>query len=214
MKAKLITVAACAAIALGARGNAGDEHGSSTSTPGQGSGSQATERGGTQTGTGSQRDGPGILPDHVEGDRAARPDPSLQPTEAERQAGGAIGRQPGDTKSVVGTVEKLEEGRLTLKVGDEIHELEMDEGTKITSEEQPFSRDELGEGDEVRASFQADSMRATEVHVMSAGAAPGRREQGSIYPESQQRPGSPAPPAERTDPEPSPSESAIPERSR
>ena len=91
-----------AALALGSRGYAGDEPKTSTTTSGQASGTTASQQSGSageaqQAGTGTQRDSP-----------AAEKDPALHPTEAERQAGGSIGRQPGETKSIVGTVEKVE----------------------------------------------------------------------------------------------------------
>jgi hypothetical protein len=187
MQTKLMMVAACAVLALGARAHAGDEKGTSTGAQGQATGSAASQ------------------PGEAAGQKQA--DPSLQPTEAERQAGGAIGRQPGDTKSVVGTVEKVEKDRLTLKVGTETQELEIDESTKITSEQQPFQRDQLAEGAEVRASFHGDSMRATEIHVMSTGPTSGPQGEG-------RQPSSvpPPPSGEKTETQPSPSESAVPER--
>jgi hypothetical protein len=91
-------------------------------------------------------------------------------TETKQKAGGAMEGQPGETKTVVGTVEKVEKDKLTLKTGTETQELKIDESTQFTSALPPFSRDQIAEGAEVRASFQGDSKRATEVHVMSKAA--------------------------------------------
>jgi len=209
MQTRFIVVAACAALALGSRGYAGDEHKTSTSTSGQASGTTATQQSGSageaqQAGTGTQRDSP-----------TAEKDPSLQPTEAERQAGGSIGRQPGETKSIVGTVEKVEKGKLTLNTGSETQELKLDESTKFTSEEPPFSRDQLAQGDEVRASFLGDSMRATEIHVMSKGAASQPAEPGSTGAQKSQQGSSatsPSPSGETKGTERSPSDTAVPEK--
>lgn len=192
MQLRFIAVAACAALALGARGYAGDDHKGATSASAQAGDSQAPQRdtpAGEAAQPGTERDSPGILPDEVEEDRVTEADPALQPTEAERRAGGAIGREPGTTKSVIGTVEQVEPDRLTLRTGTqgETQELRVDQSTKFTSEGLSVSRDNIAEGDEVRASFHGDSMRATEIHVMSRGAA--SQEQERSQPESQ--PGQP-----------------------
>jgi hypothetical protein len=209
MQKRFIVVAACAALALGSRGYAGDEPKTSTTTSGQASGTTASQQSGSageaqQAGTGTQRDSP-----------AAEKDPALQPTEAERQAGGSIGRQPGETKSIVGTVEKVDKNTLTVKTGAETQELKLDESTKFTSEEPPFSRDQLAQGDEVRASFLGDSMRATEIHVMSKGAASRPEEPGSTGGQkSQQGSSATTPSGETKSTERSPSDTAVPERSK
>jgi hypothetical protein len=219
MQTRFIVIAACAALALGSRGYAGDEHKTSTTASGQAS-DTATQQGGAageaqQAGTGAQRDSPGMLPDEVEEDRATKKDPAMQPTEAERQAGGSIGRQPGETKSIVGTVEKVEQGKLTLNTGTETQELKLDESTQFTSEEPQFSRDQLGQGDEVRASFLGDSMRATEIHVMSKGAASRPAEPGSTGAQQSEQGSTtttPSPSGETKGTERSPSDTAVPEK--
>lgn len=196
MQIRFIVVAACAALAIGARGYAGDDHKGATSASAQAGDSQATQQG-TSPGQ-------------------ADADPAMQPTEAERQAGGAIGRQPGETKSVIGTVEKVERNSLTLRTGPEgeTQELSVDDGTQFTSEGLAVSRDNIAAGDEVRASFQGDSMLATEVHVMSRGASQ-QGEQGSptATPPGQQGSGATSPPSEPAGTERSQSDPAHPERS-
>jgi hypothetical protein len=203
MQIRFIVVAACAALAIGARGYAGDDHQGATSASAQAGDSQATQQG-TSPGQAQQ---PGT---------GANADPAMQPTEAERQAGGAIGRQPGETKSVIGTVEKVERNSLTLRTGPEgeTQELSVDDGTQFTSEGLAVSRDNIAAGDEVRASFQGDSMLATEVHVMSRGASQ-QGEQGSptATPPAQQGSGAMSPPSEPAGTERGQSDPAHPERS-
>jgi hypothetical protein len=193
MQTRFIVVATYAALLLGPRAYAAEEQKTPTPAPGQATTSQQSRTGQAQTGTDT------------------KPDPSVQPTEAERQAGGAIGRQPGATKSVVGTVEKVEEGKLTLKTGTETQELKIDKSTKFTSAEPPFSRDQLAEGAEVRASFLGDSMRATEVHVMSKGAASPAGAPGSTGSQMGQPPsGTASPSGEPTGTKQSPSDKPTP----
>lgn len=220
MQRRFIVVAACAALALGSRSYAGDEQKTSTTASGQASGTAATQQSGSaggaqQAGTGAQRDSPSMLPDEVEEDRATKKDPAMQATEAERQAGGAIGRQPGETKSIVGTVEKVEQDTLTVNTGTETQELKLDESTKFTSEEPQFSRDQLAQGDEVRASFVGDSMQATEVHVMSKGATSRPAEPGSTGAQQSEQGSTtttPSPSGDTKGTERSPSDTAVPEK--
>lgn len=116
-----------------------------TSASGQASGSAATQPGGA---AGQEQAG----------------------TQTQRQPGGTMEAQPGETKTVVGMVEKVEKDKVTLKTPTATEELKIDESTQFTSALPPFSRDQLAEGAEVRASFHGDSMRATEIHVMSKAA--------------------------------------------
>jgi hypothetical protein len=175
MKKRYIVVAGLAALTLEAGAYADDATKGQTSTSGATSDTTSAQQGSTgqaqQQEAGKQRDDPGMLPDHVEDDTNTKPDASRQPTEAERQAGGAIGNQPGKLQSVVGTVAKVEQGTLTVQAGSggDEHELTLDATTRIMKEGREISRDQITEGDEVRASFMRDSMTATEIQVMGVG---------------------------------------------
>jgi predicted outer membrane protein len=96
-----------------------------------------------------------------------------QQQQAERQEQrGQEGQQEGQQQSVVGTVESVEEDTLTLKneLG-ETHEFALDEDTRFTRGGQSISKDQISEGDRVRASFQGEegNFQATEISLMGGG---------------------------------------------
>jgi hypothetical protein len=84
----------------------------------------------------------------------------------------ARAKETPQMQSVVGVVEKLEGDSLTVKSSplSDPHELKLGADTKFLRDGESISRDELSEGDQIRASFAGDSETATEVSVIRKGA--------------------------------------------
>jgi hypothetical protein len=96
---------------------------------------------------------PGMLPDHVEKDASQQ------------------GNAPAQT--IVGRVAKLEGGSLTVKATElaDPHELSLGDDTRILHQGETVSREQLQQGDLVRASYVGEerSGRATEIVVIQKG---------------------------------------------
>jgi hypothetical protein len=75
-------------------------------------------------------------------------------------------------QSVVGVVEKVEGDSLTVKSSplSDPHELKLGSDTKFLRDGESISRDQVSEGDQIRASFTGDSETATEISVIRKGA--------------------------------------------
>jgi hypothetical protein len=117
-----------------------------------------------------------------------------EPTEQRAQTSGQQAQ-----KSVVGTVESLEEDKLSLKnrLG-ETHEFALGDDTRFTRGGQTISKDQISEGDEVRAAFRGEegSFQATEIILMGGEGSQGKQpqqqeqQQEQLLPQPQpQRPG-------------------------
>jgi hypothetical protein len=76
-------------------------------------------------------------------------------------------------QTVIGTVKKLEKDALTVQTSplSDPHELELSDDTRFVREGRSISREQLGEGDMVRADFvgEGDSGRAIEITVIGTG---------------------------------------------
>lgn len=87
-------------------------------------------------------------------------------------------------KSVVGTVQSVEEDKLSLKnkLG-ETHEFSLGDDTRFTRGGQAVSKDQIAEGDEIRAAFRGEegNLEATEIILMD-----GERSQGESMQPGQQ----------------------------
>jgi hypothetical protein len=105
---------------------------------------------------------------------------------AEKQAAGSgemkqQAEGSGAMKSVVGTVEKMTADTLTLRNRlDETHDFKVDDQTKFTQGGRSIEREQISEGQEVRAVFRSegDALHATEIRVQrgSQQGAPGGAE--------------------------------------
>jgi hypothetical protein len=105
----------------------------------------------------SSRSGP-LLRDSVEPDRA--------------------GQTNGGRQTVIGTVQKVEGDTLVVKSStlSDPHRIEIAKDTRLTRDARQISRDQINEGDQVRATFSGEG-KATEISVIteersSSGGAP------------------------------------------
>jgi hypothetical protein len=112
---------------------------------------------------------------------------SSEARQAETRSGEAAA-QPGETaageratQTVVGTVEKAEGDTLTVRSSklSDPYELTLRDDTAVTHEGQTISRDEIAEGDQVRATFAGtgNSGAASEIVVIRKGG--GKATQGT-----------------------------------
>jgi hypothetical protein len=95
--------------------------------------------------------------------------PSEQQAQASRQHTQPSDQQGQAQRSVVGTVQSVEGDKLTLRneLG-ETREFSLDGDTRFTRGGQPISKDQIGEGAEVRAAFRGEEgkLQATEIVLM------------------------------------------------
>jgi hypothetical protein len=174
MHRKLIVTCSCAALVLAARAYAGDDKGTSGA---KGTDAGAAARPSEDTGT--RPGGPGMLPDPIEGDQA-------QPAK-------------GTEQTVIGTVRKVAQEKLTVQTSplSDPHELTLGSDTRYLREGREISRDQIQEGDMVRATFtgEGDSGRATEIRVIPGAGRAGEAERQQPGASGTSAPGSAAPPA-------------------
>jgi hypothetical protein len=167
MRVRVIAVAALA-LALSARAYAGEpaEGGSAAGSKGQAAGQEST---GAASAAQPGEQGAGSA--SMEKDPAARAQETPQ------------------MQSVVGTVEKLEGDSLTVKSSplSDPHQLKLSADTKFLRDGESISRDQISEGDQIRASLvgQGDSRTATEISLIKKGegkAGPTQATPGSMSP--------------------------------
>jgi hypothetical protein len=102
------------------------------------------------------------------------------------------GQAKGKRQTVIGTVHKVEGDTLvvkTSKLGDP-HRIEIVDDTRLTRDARAISRDQINEGDQVRATFTGHG-RATEISIITEQPRPMKH--GSSA-------GAPAPSGSETDP--------------
>jgi hypothetical protein len=131
------------AAATGSTGTTGRETEARASPSEMPSGAGAPDR----------RDEPGMLPDSAESDSAER---------------GARA-----TKTVIGTVEETDGSALTLRSSklSDPYRVRIGDDTRLVQDGEIISRDEIAEGDQVRATFvgEENSGTATEISVIRKG---------------------------------------------
>lgn len=143
----------------------------------------AGEAGGERAASGARTSGEGSS-SAAAGGREAGMSPSELRDRHDRQAAGrgaVVGadereQDAAELRSVVGKVERIEGDTLTLRNRlDERHAFALSDETRFLREGKPLRRDELKEGDEVRASFLGTegNLQATTIRVLSSGASQG-----------------------------------------
>jgi hypothetical protein len=120
------------------------------------------------------------------------------PSEQQAEATGKPGAGEASAKaqkSVVGTVQSVDDDKLSLKnkLG-ETHEFALDDDTRFTRGGQTISKDQISEGDEIRAAFRGEegNFQATEIILMGGEGSQGQQpqQQEQLQPDPQpQRPG-------------------------
>jgi hypothetical protein len=193
MKARMITMAA-AAVLLAGQAHANHHEAGHAQTgaqqqegmQGQQAGAQQQEGAQEQQATGAQQQ---------EGAQEQQAGAQQQEGAQEQQAGaqqqeGAQEQQAGAqqqageaTASVVGIIRSVEEDSFSLenRLG-ETHEFAIDENTKFMRGRSEISRDEISEGDQVRAAFRegpAGRLEATQVRLMPGAEGAQRQETGA-----------------------------------
>jgi hypothetical protein len=176
-----LAVVASLALAAGARAYADEAH------KGQG-----TSQSGDQT-SGAMKGGVPSQSRDVQGNTGAPGTPVPDKDPASKAAAAP------QLQSVVGTVVKLDENSMTVKTSplSDPHQLKLSQSTRFMREGDTISRDQIQEGDQVRATFSSqgkDPSAATEISVIqkgegaggtmqqgqgSGGAAQGRQESGA-----------------------------------
>jgi hypothetical protein len=158
MRTRIVVVAA-AVLALGARAGADDAHKGATG---------GSRDGGTASGAGAEQGG---------GVPSQSRDVKSTPG-GKGEAGSLPDKDPAakaeaapELQSVVGTVVKLEGDSLTVKSSplSDPHEVSLGDATKFTREGESISRDQIQEGDQVRATFAGKGGTASEIAVIRKG---------------------------------------------